>query len=362
MSRPVVTLDDVFEADPIESGKVNFASCSTLVGVSGDMFLKRDETDWSYNITGYRYNWQDGRIKRLFECNVSRPFAMTHITFDNSSDDRLALQITDDKLVLHRIKDKGIHIVDSIKVDGRHAQGFSTLNQVGSSDSLVYIQSIDNWSLYYITPGSRKLKHITSTNGTYYDVKLHGGTLVVKSSGFTYRLTVNTSNGRMPVTNFCNELGGTFFLAIGSTDSSLLGHYLGVDCSHIPLLKASIQLTTLPNLDKIALIHQWSEYKLLILRNVSGRLHSSSVEQDAYISNYCRHTGLAYFIQDGKLRSLSVETLQINAIDKKISQPNHLWLPQPLYRDLCAKYVPVLEASTNLPTDLCRLVVSYLDW
>ncbi len=125
----------------------------------------------------------------------------------------------------------------------------------------------------------------------------------------------------------------------------------------------SVKYITLPNLDKAILISDHVHSKVLLLRAVSGKLSCVAILNEFQgISHYCRHTGLLYFHTNRKLESVNVETLEIQKIGKDVLANWHIWLPYPTHRDLCSKYVPILEASTNLPSDLCRLVTSYLDW
>ncbi len=359
MSRPVVTLNDVLEADPLERFDINSELPTGLVGVSADVFIKRHSTISGYDIVAYRYKWQSGKIERLFKCNVDKSFTII--------DNRLALQLTGDMLSLCRIEDAGIDVLDSIKVDQKHVQShalkFTNFRQVTNSRSLIYIRSIDKWSLYYITPGSR-LKHITSIDGGYYFAEIYNGALIVQSNSSWCQLATRTPSGHIVARDFSNELNGTFFATIegiGKYDS--LSRYLGVGCSHLYRGATFVELTTSPNVDKIGLVYQHSSHKVLVARNVSGELQCETIiSQPVYKSNYCPHTGLHYFIEDGQLGFVNVESLSSCMTDKKMSQLCHLWLPRPTCPDLYPKYVPILEAHTNLPSDLCRLVSSYLDW
>ncbi len=359
MSRPVVTLNDVLEVDLDGHRKFELQFGISLVDVSNDVFIKLNNCN--SNIVAYRYRWQSGTIERLFKCDANRTF--TVIKADVR--DRLAVQLVSDDLVLHRIEDSGLILLSSIKVERKHVQNFSDLRQVANSSSLIYIRSLNAWSLYYIHPCSRNLKHITSLNGVYFDVKLIDGTLIAKSAmtAKSCQLMIDTSRGMIAVDDFSTECDKAWFVPIGSVNElKALDRHLGVDCSTLSLDNTFIELTTLPNLEKIALLYQLLDLKLIVLRNVSGRLCRSIVKQYVEPNGYCRHTGVLYFVQDEQLKSLEAKTLKVCATNKKVEQLEHLWLPRPTYRDVCIKYVPVLESNTNLPSDLCRLVASYLDW
>ncbi len=357
MNRPIVTINDVDKAYP---NTPNWMMRRKLIPVSNDLFIERRSSEGRTKILLYRYTWSDGQIERLFNCDVDQSFTV----FDNCAD-QLAMQLKDGKLELYRITNEGIHLLDSIEIGLDEAQ----LHQVTHSMSLIYMQGSVNKCLYYIDP-KFKLKYVATVDGSCPNLKLRNGLLIDKEYYDTRQLKIEVNDKWVQVRDFSKELCKPVFVADNSVDLYMpIDQYLGVDCSLVTnaaLPEGFRRLMTLPSGEKIVLIYQWMAEKVYMVRVCarSRKLVCSIVLKGVYPTNsYCHRSGLQYFIKDSKIGSINVETLDVRMTGKSMTIPrDHLWFPRPTYRDLLVKYVPILEANTNLPTDLCRLVTSYLDW
>ncbi len=366
MNRPVVTLGDLIQAEGVAGEQ------RKLIGVSNDLFIERSNhnSTWA-KIALYRYKWptkQAGeQIAKLGEYSVTQSF-----TIINATDciDRLAMQLAEGRIWLFRFDDSlgTMSLLDSIEIDPKQVGGLMQLRQVIDSQSLVYLQCSTKVYLYHIDPRFRKIKHISTVNGFYTNLKLRDGLLF--DVGFDVSATSNASNG---IEDLSRVMKQTRFTRAGEEDlTDAISRYIGVDRSAkvVPMSSGDPRFTTLPGGEKIVLIYHRlysGLYRLFLLRaQLTAQLRhltcSTVLTGIKTRSHYCPHSGLQYFINAGYLGCVNVETLEFRMCGKHVNHSDHMWLPCPTRLDLYRKYVPILEASTNLPSDLCRLVASYLDW
>ncbi len=180
-------------------------------------------------------------------------------------------------------------------------------------------------------------------------------------------------------------------MPIGGTLVKRIGEYLGCSVGATPrpnsVLKAftlpnlgkAVFRTSKPNLGKVAFVRSqpskltklncWITQRFTCDNGKSIVIDVPNWPQGLRLG-YCPITAEMYIKCDSGVIAFNLETFAERMLMRNgklvesinLADCDTLWLPLPTHRDLCVKYVPVLEANTNLPTDLCRLVASYLDW
>ncbi len=316
--------------------------------------------------TLFKYEWSTGRIEKLYSTTVGDQFVICQqsINKNNSNKPTLAAEFKNNKIVSYEITETKLVAVAELDIGIQFLQ----LKTVTGSRSLVLAVSTPNM-LYSIADG--KIAEFIRLAPSCISAKLCLDALGVRYSFGSY--TFFHESGRKITDDTIASIDGNTELVATTDDESNLpkriAGYVGSDTEPNMALKSSADVFDLPNLGKA--VFRTSEIGRSIIERFTcdkGKLVTVPVPYWCMSDSlaYCSKTGEIYILCGCDLVALNLETFEKRVVMRdesvKLLDRDTLWLPFPMPRDVVCKYVPVLEANTNLPSDLCRLVASYLDW
>ncbi len=383
--RPFVVATDVCSNEELQTSKI--------IGLDNDVFaLVR-----SISVSIFRYDWQARSSNLLYKQDtVGQRFTI----IPSKLGDAMGVEIFGDHLLVHRIGESEMQLVDQVELKIGRAN-IEVLQYLKGSDGLLVLIARDRFIL--IRVASRTGRSVVLYDDTINVLPFSppptvDGSIMIK---IITPLAVSTVRlvHRIVDTN-CERKGESEnegkdqvrFVPIGAHSNPSDIHLLPAPAGGImhsisdqyfqlpnvidPGLKGSIQeLIDLPTLGKGMIVHLGTDsfalYLLTIDRDESPcrlkmtRLPNQVERTFVFLSNYCPMNGTICMHRPliGDTILLNLETMEYHTLQRGgYIDSSHLWLPRPTCRDMIIKYVPVLEAHTKLPTDLCRLIASYLDW